>query len=55
VGGSDYWDEEKKCYTNCPCGSNCVTAANSPWNQFSTFTTELNKLKYEIEEIKETK
>lgn len=55
-GGSDYWDEEKKCYTNGPgISSNCITSANSPWNQYSTLTSQLNKLKYEIEELKETK
>lgn len=55
-GGSDYWDEEKKCYTNGPdISSNCVTSANSPWNQFSTLTNQLDKLQYKIEELKETK
>ena len=46
VGGSDYWDEEKKCYTNGPC-SNYVTTANSPWNQDQvTYTIHNKKTNY---------
>lgn len=56
VGGSDYWDNEKKEWTNIPKGySNSVTSEDSPWNQYSTLTSQLDKLKYEIEELKETK
>ena len=56
VGGSDYWDNEKKEWTNVPKGySNSVTSVDSPWNQYSTLTSQLDKLKYEIEELKETK
>lgn len=55
-GGSDYWDNEKKIWTNIPNGySNSVTSDDSPWNQYSTLTNQLDKLKYEIEELKETK
>lgn len=56
VGGSDYWDEVKKEWTNVPKAySNSITSVDSPWNQFSTLTNSLNKLRYEIEELKETK
>ena len=58
VGGSDYWDEEKKCYTNGPTvyANSCTsTSSDNPWNQFSTLTNQLNSIKYEIEELKETK
>ena len=56
VGGSDYWNNEKKEWTNIPKGySNSVTSDDSPWNQYITLTSHLDKLKYEIEEIKETK
>ena len=51
-GGSDYWDEEKKCWTNGPCASgNTVTAASNPWNQYSTLTNQIN----ELQQTKETK
>ena len=56
VCGSDYWDNEKKEWTNIPKGySNSVTSEDSPWNKYSTLTSQLDKLKYEIEELKETK
>ena len=56
VGGSDYWDEEKKEWTNIPKAyRNSTTSVNSPWNQFSTLTNQINSLKQEIEELKETK
>ena len=53
IGGSDYYDNEKKEWTNVPKEySNSVTSVDSPWNQYSTLTSQLNKLKYEIEELK---
>ena len=56
VGGSDYWDDVNKEWTNIPKGyTNSATSVNSPWNQYSTLTSQLDKLKYEIEELKETK
>ena len=51
VGGSDYWDSTKKEWTNVlNSQSNCTI--NNPWD---TITDSLNKLKYEIDEIKENK
>lgn len=33
--------------------SSSATSVNSPWNQFSTLTSQLDKLQYEINQIKE--
>lgn len=53
IGGSDYWDNVNKEWTNVPKGyANSATSVNSPWNQFSTLTSQLDKLRQEIEELK---
>lgn len=56
VGGSDYWDDVNKEWTNVPKGyANSATSVNSPWNQYSTLTNQLEKVQYEIEQLKENK
>ena len=58
VGGSDFWDEKNKTWTNVSSSSNTITRDDSPWNQFSTYTVaeQLNELQSQINKLKkETK
>ena len=56
LGGSDYWDDKNKQWANVVKGcANSATSVDSPWNQYSTFTNQLNQVKYKIEELKEIK
>ena len=44
VGGSDYWDENQKTWTNIPTSqSNTTTSVDSPWNKFKTVTYQIDK------------
>ena len=56
VGGSDYWDEVNKIWTNIPNVSNNVTREDSPWNKYFTLTSDkINELQTQINSLKETK
>lgn len=56
VGGSDYWDEVNKTYSNNPeVINNSCTSVDSPWNQYYTLTEQLNKVQKEINNLKENK
>ena len=57
IGGSDYWDEENKCWSNIPTGlRNSTTSVNSPWNQYFTLTSDkINELQNQINNLKEIK
>ena len=56
VGGSDYWDEINKTYSNNPeVINNSYTSVNSPWNQLFTLTEQYTKLQNEIDNLKEIK
>lgn len=56
AGGSDYQDDKSKQWVNVvkEC-TNSATSVDSPWHQYSTLTNQLDKVKYKIEELKETK
>ena len=45
VGGSDYWDEDKKEWSNIPNNTNnSTTVKNNPWDQYYTLTNTLDPL-----------
>ena len=55
-GGSDYWDEVNKIWTNTPDVSNSTTSENSPWNKYYTLTSQkIDDLQFQINNLKETK
>lgn len=57
VGGSDYWDEVNKIWTNIPDVSNNVTTKEDiPWYKYFTLTSDkINELQTQINNLKETK
>ena len=57
VGGSDYWDEVNKTWTNIPDVSNNVTTKEDiPWYKYFTLTSDkINELQTQINNLKETK
>lgn len=56
VGGSDYWDEVNKTWTNIPNVNGNSTREDSPWNKYFTLTSDkINELQTQINNLKEIK
>ena len=57
VGGSDYWDEKKKCWTNGPTvyANSCTSdSPDNPWNQFKTYTNQVDDMLNKVDHVTTT-